>query len=54
MKAVLKTKTNPHKKSDLQDFIGCIPNTGNSVKEVRAIRRMLSKQDPNLEELNNL
>ena len=54
MKAILKTKSNLSTKLDLKDFIGCIPNTGNSVKEVRAIRRMLSKQDPNLEELNNL
>lgn len=32
----------------LQKQIGSIPNTGDSVKEVRAIRKKLSKEDPDL------
>lgn len=36
----------------LKKQIGTIPNTGNSVKEIREIRKKLSKQKIDLEELN--
>jgi Arc/MetJ-type ribon-helix-helix transcriptional regulator len=36
----------------LDSLIGIIPNKGDSVKEIRAIRRKLSKQNLSLEELN--
>lgn len=41
----------------LNRMIGSIPNTGNSVKEVRKIRKMLSKEIKtwkDLDEINNL
>jgi len=38
----------------LQNMIGIIPNTGNSVKEVREIRKKLSKEKFELDELNKL
>ncbi len=38
----------------LDSMIGIIPNTGDSVKEVRAMRKMLSKMDPDLKGLKNL
>lgn len=34
--------------------IGTIPNTGDSVKEVRKIRKQLSKQDLDLDYINSL
>ena len=36
----------------LETQIGSIPNTGNSVKEVRKIRKRLSKEKFNLKEIN--
>lgn len=38
----------------LDSMIGIIPNTGDSVKEVRAIRKALSKMDPDLKGLKNV
>jgi len=38
----------------LEKQIGSIPNTGNSVKEVRKIRKNLSKEKINLLEINKL
>jgi len=38
----------------LEKQIGSIPNTGNSVREIRKIRRKLSKEKINLEETNRL
>lgn len=38
----------------LYSMAGTIPNKGDSVKQVRAIRRLLSKQDINLKEINKL
>ncbi len=35
-------------------MIGSIPNTGDSVEEVREIRRKLSKEDLDLEHINSL
>ena len=34
--------------------IGSIPNTGDSVKEIRKIRKILSKQKFDFDEINNL
>lgn len=39
---------------DLQKQIGSIPNTGDSVEEVREIRRKLSKEPFDVEEINKL
>lgn len=39
-------------KRELDKLVGSIPNTGDSVKEVRKIRKILSKQNLSLEELN--
>lgn len=33
--------------------IGSIPNTGDSVKEIRELRKKLSKEPINLDEINN-
>jgi len=38
----------------LEKQIGSIPNTGDSVKEIRKIRKKLSKEKFNLNELNQL
>lgn len=38
----------------LEKQIGSIPNTGDSVQEVRALRKKLSKKDINLREMNKL
>ena len=38
----------------VKNLKGLIPNTGDSVKEVRAIRRKLSKEPFDLRELNAL
>ena len=38
----------------IYSMVGTISNKGDSVKQVRAIRKMLSKQDINLEEINKL
>ena len=38
----------------LEQQIGTIPNTGDSVKEVRKARRYLSKKKVNLDEINKL
>ena len=45
------------KKIELKDLIGVIPNTGDSVKEVRELRKRLSKKIKSfkdLEEINKL
>lgn len=39
---------------NLDKQIGSIPNTGNSVQEIRKIRKQLSKGDINLDEINKL
>ena len=39
---------------ELDKLVGSIPNTGDSVKEVRKIRKILSKQPFNMGELNKL
>ncbi len=36
------------------DLIGIIPNTGDSVKEIRIIRKQLSKERFDLDEINKL
>ena len=38
----------------LEKQIGSIPNTGDSVKEIREIRKKLSKEKFDLNELNKL
>jgi Arc/MetJ-type ribon-helix-helix transcriptional regulator len=38
----------------LEQQLGSIKNTGNSVKEIRNIRKKLSKEKINLNEINNL
>lgn len=38
----------------IKSVIGSIPNTGDSVKEVREIRKKLSKEKFDLEEINKL
>ena len=38
----------------LEKQIGSIPNTGDSVKEIREIRKKLSKEKLNLNEINQL
>ena len=38
----------------LEKQIGSIPNTGNSVREMKEIRKKLSKEKINLEEINRL
>ena len=38
----------------LERHIGSIPNTGDSVQEVRAIRKKLSKEDLDVDKLNKL
>ena len=35
-------------------IISTIPNTGDSVQEIREIRKILSKEKFDLEEINNL
>lgn len=42
------------KKKMWEKEIGTLPNTGDSVKEVREIRKKLSKEKFDLEEINNL
>jgi hypothetical protein len=41
-------------KSSLEKQIGSIPNTGDSVKEIREIRKKLSKEKFDLDEINRL
>ncbi len=38
----------------LKRHIGSIPNTGNSVEDIRAIRKKLSKEKFDLKEINKL
>ncbi len=38
----------------LQKQVGLVPNTGDSVNEVREIRKKLSKEKVNLKEINRL
>jgi len=38
----------------LEKQIGSIPNTGDSVKEIREIRKKLSKEKVDLDEINKL
>ena len=38
----------------LDKQVGSIPNTGDSVKEIREIRKKLSKEKYNLDEINKL
>ncbi len=38
----------------LEQQVGSIKNTGDSVKEIREIRKKLSKQKIDLDEINNL
>ena len=38
----------------LERQIGSIPNTGDSVKEVRAIRKKLSKEELDIDKINKL
>jgi len=42
------------RKMILEKYVGIIPNTGDSVKEIREIRKILSKQTHSLKELNQL
>ncbi len=42
------------RKQLLMAQIGSIKNTGDSVKEIKEIRKMLSKKDLNLQEINSL
>ena len=53
---IKKQKDSPEeiarKLASVRSMIGIIPNTGvDSVEEVRAIRRKLSKEDPKMESL---
>ena len=41
------------RRSILDKLVGIIPNTGDSVTEVKEIRKKLSKKRFNLEEINN-
>ncbi|MCK4670003.1 MAG: ribbon-helix-helix protein, CopG family [Nanoarchaeota archaeon] len=38
----------------LEKQIGSIPNTGDSVKEIRVIRKKLSKEEVDLDKINKL
>ena len=38
----------------LDKLVGIIPNTGDSIKEVKEMRKKLSKEKFNLEEINKL
>ena len=56
---VKKAKDSPEeitrKLAWVHSMIGIVPNTGgDSVEEVRAIRRKLSKEDPEMESLKNV
>ena len=42
------------RKMILEKYVGIIPDTGDSVKEIREIRKILSKQTHSLKELNQL
>lgn len=42
------------RKSMMESIIGIIPDTGDSVKEIRVLREKLSKKDLNIEEINKL
>ncbi len=42
------------KKLVLENVVGTIPNTGESVKEIKEIRRKLSNQKFNLNQINQL
>ena len=42
------------RKSLLQEQIGSIPNTGDSVKEIRKIREILSKEEFDIDKINSL
>jgi Arc/MetJ-type ribon-helix-helix transcriptional regulator len=42
------------RKLDIENLVGIIPNTGDSVEEVRALRKKLSQEDLDLEEINRL
>jgi|TARA_B100001971_G_C18201454_1_gene544860 hypothetical protein len=39
--------------NQLDNLTGILPNTGDSVKEIRKIREQLDKEEFNLDELNN-
>ena len=41
-------------KRDFKDLIGLLPNTGDSVKEVREIRKKLSKEIKTIEDFKKL
>ena len=36
---------------NLKSLIGIMPNTGDSVKEIRELRKRLSKEDPEMKQL---
>jgi hypothetical protein len=42
------------RKMIMEKYVGIIPDTGDSVKEIREIRKILSKQKHSLKELNQL
>ena len=42
------------RKVSLNHMIGILPNTGDSVKEIRALRKKLSKEPFDIDELNKL
>jgi len=42
------------RKTVLEKYIGIVENKNNSVKEIREIRKKLSKMQINLDEINNL
>lgn len=42
------------RKNDIESLIGIIPNIGDSVEEVRKIRKKLSQEDLDLVEINKL
>ncbi len=42
------------RKIEIKDLIGIIPNTGDSVEEVRELRRKLSKEKFDLKKINKL
>lgn len=50
----IKDKIAKELTDNLDKQIGSIPNTGDSVQEIREIRKKLSKEDINLKEINNL
>lgn len=53
-KGLYANKSDAVRKMIMEKYVGIIPDTGDSVKEIREIRKILSKQTHRLKELNQL